>query len=1336
MMLEERRLLTPGIYVENFENDPVNPTGPVDPSTAVGGFDAAGDFLHTFSPVVVDQFQRTTGQTTPSAMPSQPFDLFLEGTDTVTFPHVNVAGGEAVNLASVLVGPTIAQSTVKFIGASDTLTRVFTFGNTWSKVTAGSGDLGDAGRALGAISSVFLDGFDGGEFADLSIFVQGPGVTEQPIPSGPTVDTPPNTPIQLTTFDLSENDDANRLTISQVALGVTHNGTFIATAGTVVNDGHSVTYTPPAQFHGVDYFGYTLEVDGNAASGEVKVIVDTPPEAGPIAYDFPHGTSGALTVPSQDFAGLLAYTQDADHDPLTIVPQTEQTSLGGIVMIRADGSFSYTPPLGVILDPVTGDTFTYKANDGLLDSNPGTVNIRVQDTAPQAGPVSSSGVIVADYHFDHVPFGDPVVSHGSIVFGPLPGSDPENDHLTYILVTPPAYGGLTLNPDGTFTYNAMAPAVGTLTPAPNPPTITNPEGSVTYATPPEDSFVYKVFDGALYSNDAKVQLSVADEQPSIPINFDLSADRDESVVRIPEPLVFRDTPNSSQSLFDSRISFNAEDSADSYSLLRYVVDGDDPVRLDLQAMVVSSLADIPPAGRNLIVADLLNDVLYIRIFDTHGRMVVNTDETQLPNPASQVDALKFQTSMLIQAYPDGQFGSNGDGVIGSVIALFDSPALSSLSFVIKSPPHDAVTGQPAGQIAIRPDGTYVYTPPPDLVATASHPKFETFTLAVTDGYEVSNTVTVFFTIASRTPLAGFDSDGDGVPDSDENGAGNQGDGNNDGIPDYLQANVTSLHDIYSPYVTLATDGPPLRVVKAIQDPHPSDSPSILSGSSISDDAFFPDGFFSFTVAVPLLRGSHTTVTMYLPADQPVPMSYYNYGPTPDDLNAHWYNFVYDGSTGAEIFPSPGRGVPTRIVLHFVDGQRGDNDLSTPGIIDVVGGPGPVSSPSVEFSDHNGNIVRLETDGAPLSRVAVTGNPSPSDSPPDSYFPYGFLHFDVVGLPLGGATTVTLYLPGAPPDAYYKYGPTPDDSNSHWYYFGYDGTTGAEIFPSGNPLISSRIVLHFVDGQRGDDDDAINGVIADPGAPAIRHFPTPAAGFVTSLYELVLGREPTSREIAHGTEQLASGLSRLRLAREVWNSPEHRGMEVARLYRAYLHRAPDPAGQAFWGRMLRRGAGETAVARRFFISREFRQANPTLMSFVGALEAVALGQPTDGSGSTTQRLMRLARQAGRAALVRDVLGSPAAAARLLTADDELFLLRPARPSEIRRASELLARRSSATAVIAERILASREFFEHIKAISASKYVNGTPTIKNSVTPVPTREPPVFQGAHRTTVTIKR
>ena len=130
------------------------------------------------------------------------------------------------------------------------------------------------------------------------------------------------------------------------------------------------------------------------------------------------------------------------------------------------------------------------------------------------------------------------------------------------------------------------------------------------------------------------------------------------------------------------------------------------------------------------------------------------------------------------------------------------------------------------------------------------------------------------------------------------------------------------------------------------------------------------------------------------------------------------------------------------------------------------------------TDTNGDSITITSpNGTGLTGVVAQGNPSPNDTPAGAQFPIGFLSFHVTGVSAGGSTTVQITLPsGVNATTYWKYGPGPGNTTSHWYEFSYDGTTGAEI--NGNV-----ITLHFVDGARGDADLTANGVIVDPGAPA-------------------------------------------------------------------------------------------------------------------------------------------------------------------------------------------------------------------------------------------------------------
>lgn len=138
--------------------------------------------------------------------------------------------------------------------------------------------------------------------------------------------------------------------------------------------------------------------------------------------------------------------------------------------------------------------------------------------------------------------------------------------------------------------------------------------------------------------------------------------------------------------------------------------------------------------------------------------------------------------------------------------------------------------------------------------------------------------------------------------------------------------------------------------------------------------------------------------------------------------------------------------------------------------------------SVQSHDDDPSVTLVAPEEMRLEDVKTTDNPSPDDAPPDVEFPVGFFDFRVADVALGGSATVTVHLePGTQADTYYMFGPTPEDPNPHWYPFIHDGTTGAKVY-------SDRIELTFVDGQRGDDDLTVNGVIVDPGGPGVSKLP--------------------------------------------------------------------------------------------------------------------------------------------------------------------------------------------------------------------------------------------------------
>lgn len=169
---------------------------------------------------------------------------------------------------------------------------------------------------------------------------------------------------------------------------------------------------------------------------------------------------------------------------------------------------------------------------------------------------------------------------------------------------------------------------------------------------------------------------------------------------------------------------------------------------------------------------------------------------------------------------------------------------------------------------------------------------------------------------------------DGLPDDEENGLNGDDpgyDGDNSGIADNQEAHVASLHTSDDQnYVTLFTNSNQIHLseVTAADKPSPADAPL---------DALFPLGFFEFTACCVDQAGGNMTVTIKIPAGVTLPNTYYKFGPTPDNPVPHWYEFLYNGTTGAQISD-------TEIVLNFVDGERGDDDLLPNQSITDIGAP--------------------------------------------------------------------------------------------------------------------------------------------------------------------------------------------------------------------------------------------------------------------------------------------------------------------------------------------------------------------------------------------------------------
>ncbi|KAF2517139.1 Ig-like domain-containing protein [Flavobacterium foetidum] len=241
---------------------------------------------------------------------------------------------------------------------------------------------------------------------------------------------------------------------SHGTLTLNANGTFI-----YVHDGSETTS---------DSFTYRAN-DGSLSSNIATVsITVTPVNDAPVAFNDSNYTvaeGGTLNISAP---GVLGNDTDAEGDTLTAIVVTNPSH--GTLTLNADGSFTYVHDGS----ETTSDSFTYRANDGSLNSNIATVSITVT-------PVNDAPVALNDSNY--------TVAEGGTLNISAPGvlgndTDAEGDTLTAIVVTNPSHGTLTLNADGSFTYVH--------------------DGSETLS----DSFTYKANDGTVDGNTATVTITV------------------------------------------------------------------------------------------------------------------------------------------------------------------------------------------------------------------------------------------------------------------------------------------------------------------------------------------------------------------------------------------------------------------------------------------------------------------------------------------------------------------------------------------------------------------------------------------------------------------------------------------------------------------------------------------------------------------------------------------------------------------------------------------------------------------------------------------------------------
>jgi subtilisin family serine protease len=286
-----------------------------------------------------------------------------------------------------------------------------------------------------------------------------------------------NEDTSLTVNVLANDTDPDGDTVFLIATGAAaHGNAFQGESGGLI-------YAPHSNYSGPDSFTYTIG-DNRGGTATATVAITVVP-----VNDAPRATNQAASTAEDVAAAITLAATDAEGQALTY----------SMVSQPLHGALSGTPP-ALSYTPVTNyngpDSFTFRANDGTLNSNVGTVSITV--TAVNDAPVALPQIVVLDED-----------TARSIT---LTGSDVEGTALSYAIVSPPAHGALSGTP----------PAI-TYTPSPNY------NGA--------DSFTFVASDGSVQSNLATVSITVTpvDEPPPSALAVDVSVSADGSGTVSTEP---------------------------------------------------------------------------------------------------------------------------------------------------------------------------------------------------------------------------------------------------------------------------------------------------------------------------------------------------------------------------------------------------------------------------------------------------------------------------------------------------------------------------------------------------------------------------------------------------------------------------------------------------------------------------------------------------------------------------------------------------------------------------------------------------------------------------------
>jgi len=428
---------------------PVNGTTVVNATTGIveytpdANFSGSDSFTYTVQDDVGVTSQPAIAQVTVNAVNDAPVlqpDSVTTNEDTDVSIDV-LANDTDIDHALDIAGFSLAVAPSNGAVVVDTQTNTLTYTPTADYSGSDSFEylLTDAGGAISAASAL------------VSITITP--INDAPVATPATVSLTEDSslPIVLTATDA----DGDTLSFSIVTPPL---------VGAVTGSAPSITYTPPVNYSGTETLTFIAN-DGQVDSAEAIVTINVTasndqPTADPVSVTTDEDTPVAVTLSGSDpEASPLTYT---------VVTQPANGNLSG-----AAPSLTYTPDANTF----GADSFTYRVNDGELDSPIATVSITVSavNDVPMATSASYNAVATVPLAIQ------------------LQGQDDDGDTLTFAIASSPGNGAVTGTPPNV-TYTANAGFAGS------------------------DQFTFVANDGTVDSSPATISLQVTVDNVAPVIN--------------------------------------------------------------------------------------------------------------------------------------------------------------------------------------------------------------------------------------------------------------------------------------------------------------------------------------------------------------------------------------------------------------------------------------------------------------------------------------------------------------------------------------------------------------------------------------------------------------------------------------------------------------------------------------------------------------------------------------------------------------------------------------------------------------------------------------------------